>query len=73
LVRSKKSKRKKSKLNKWWKARVGSSIKKKKNELLSYFITLMINSLYGFFYSLFLLLLSDMNEGHYLRKKNLEH
>jgi hypothetical protein len=52
-VRSNKSKKKKRKLNKWWKARVGSSIKKKKNEVLSYFITLMINSLYGFFYSLF--------------------
>jgi hypothetical protein len=52
-VRSKKSKRKKRKLCKWWKARVGSSIKKK-NEVLGYFITLMINSLYGFFYSIFL-------------------
>ena len=53
LVRSKKSKRKKRKLCKRWKARVGSSIKKK-NEVFDYFITLMINSLYGFFYPIFL-------------------
>ena len=34
----------------------------KKNEALGYFITLMINSLYGFFLSLLLFHLNCMNE-----------